>query len=398
MEDVWSERCFQCFRPLGLCFCHAIPKIDNRTDILILQHVGERFHPFNTARIVRRALRRCRLIVGHNQRLGAHPLPIQAGAGVLYPCDNAISLADVPDHARPSQLVVVDGTWRQAQTIVRDVPQLEQLPRFRLAPTSPGRYRIRREPNEHSLSTLEAMVAALRALEPGTEGLDQLLSAFDIMVEDQLKCQAAHSTSRQNKRRQLRPRGIPHALLQRRENLVVAYGEAAPNQPGRRAAERLPVNWVAQRLGDAERFSCLVRQRQPLETKILQHMRVSASEFDSAIAEDEFGRQWRRFLRRNDTLIAYHQRTLQLLPPSEVGGPRRLVLKSIFKGQQDEFCSLEELMLQRGLQIPPAEPIWRAHQRLDMAVALVEQLRLQHLGRTSSAERLGAGLKRSSSR
>ncbi len=64
------ERCYQCFRPLSLCFCDAIPRIENRTDVLILQHVGERFHPFNTARIVQKALRHCRLIADHNQRLG----------------------------------------------------------------------------------------------------------------------------------------------------------------------------------------------------------------------------------------------------------------------------------------------------------------------------------------
>ena len=64
------ERCYQCFRPMSLCFCEAIPQIDNRTDVLILQHVGERFHPFNTARIVQKALRRCHLIADHNRVWG----------------------------------------------------------------------------------------------------------------------------------------------------------------------------------------------------------------------------------------------------------------------------------------------------------------------------------------
>ena len=50
---------------------------------MILQHVGERFHRFNTARIVRKALRNCQLIADHNRRLAAYDLPIQANAGLL---------------------------------------------------------------------------------------------------------------------------------------------------------------------------------------------------------------------------------------------------------------------------------------------------------------------------
>ncbi len=177
------QRCYECFRPLSFCFCDAIPQIDNLTDVLILQHVGERFHPFNTARIVKKALRNCQLIVDHNHRLGTHNLPILANAGLLYPGENAPVLSDLSSDERPEQLIIIDGTWHQAKTIVRDVLQLHDLPCYRLAPTSPGQYRIRREPNAHSLSTLEATVGALHALEPSTTGLDQLLDAFDQMAD-----------------------------------------------------------------------------------------------------------------------------------------------------------------------------------------------------------------------
>jgi DTW domain-containing protein YfiP len=184
---------------MSLCFCEAIPRIDNRTDVLILQHVRERFHPFNTARIVRKALRHCHLIVDHNQRLGMHDLPIRAGAGLLYPQTNAHSLAELSAAERPVQLVIIDGTWHQAKTIVRDVPQLRDLPCYRLAPSSPGQYRIRREPDAQSLSTLEATVAALQVLEPDTVGWDLLLSAFHKMVENQLGHAASHAVPRKKK-------------------------------------------------------------------------------------------------------------------------------------------------------------------------------------------------------
>lgn len=225
LKNEVRERCYQCFRPVSLCFCEAIPQVDNRTDILILQHVGERRHPFNTARIVQKALRHCHLIAGHNQRLGMQDLPIQANAGLLYPRANAPLLTELPVAERPRQLVIIDGTWHQAKTIVRDVPQLRDLPCYRLTPSSPGQYRIRREPDAQSLSTLEATVAALQALELDTVGLDQLLAAFNKMVENQLGYLAGHAGWRHRRTRTSWHRYLPHSLFQKVDSLAVALVE-----------------------------------------------------------------------------------------------------------------------------------------------------------------------------
>ncbi|MBP90703.1 MAG: hypothetical protein CMJ64_28990 [Planctomycetaceae bacterium] len=378
LEDQVRERCYQCFRPKSLCFCEAIPRIDNRTDVLILQHVGERFHPFNTARIVHKALRRCHLIADHNQRLGTHRLPIRMNAGLLYPGTDAPSLTDLSADQRPEQLVIIDGTWHQAKTIVRDVPQLCDLPCYRLTPSVPGQYRIRREPDAQSLSTLEATVEALRALEPDTVGLDQLLSAFNQMVESQLGHPATHAVWRQKKTRQSRPRHLPHSLLQNSDCLVVAYGEATPGVLGKHPAAPSPVNWVAQRLTTAERFSCRLQQQQPLSNAALEHMQLSAVDFDGAVTHDEFCHRWNHFLRRDDVLIVYHRRTYQLLQPINACQPRCLVLKSIFGNWRDDIHSLEELIAVEGVTLPTSEKKSRADQRLDMAVAMVEHLRTHY--------------------
>ncbi len=378
--NITSGRCYECFRPKSHCFCDLIPRIDNRTNILILQHVGERFHPFNTARIVRKALRRCHLITDHNRRMGARHLPIQPGAGLLYPCAKARSLTELPGTERPSQLVLIDGTWHQAKTIVRDVPQLRDLPCYRLAPSSPGQYRIRREPNSQSLSTLEATVAALHTLEPETIGLDQLLFAFNTMVEKQMGHPASHAAWRRKKSRRTHPCNVPLALLQDSRQLVVAYGEATPGRLGKRTVAPLPVNWVAQRLGTAERFSCCLQQQPLLASDLWKHMRLTAADIAAAVSLDEFRSRWNRFLHRNDVLIVYHQRTYQLLRHIGASQPRHLVLKSIFRNWQTSFRSPEELMALEGLTPPTAEGKSRANQRLEMAIALVEQLRSHYGG------------------
>ncbi len=369
------QRCYQCFRPKPLCFCQSIPRIDNNTNVLILQHIGERFHPFNTARIVQRALRHCHLIAGHNQRLGRHHLPIQANSALLFPRADAPSLAELPASRRPNQLVIIDGTWHQAKTILRDVLQLQKIPCYRLAPAAPGQYRIRREPNSQSLSTLEATVAALRVLEPDTVGLEQLLAAFNQMVEGQLTHPNRHAAWRHKENRQSRPRYLPNSLLQDAGNLVVAYGESTPGRQGERAVTSLPVSWVAQRLGTAERFSCHLRQSPPLSDTILERMQLSTADFDNAVSEDQFRDLWAHFVRRNDVLVVYHHGTYQLLGHIKASQPRCLVLKSVFRQWQTGFRSIEELMAAEKVTAPDSMPQSRANQRLDLAVALVEHLR-----------------------
>jgi hypothetical protein len=332
---------------------------------------------------VHKALVNCELIADYTQGLRLQQLPIRETAGLLFPRQNAPLLTELPAAARPPQLVIIDGTWHQAKTIVRDLPQLRDLPCYRLAPTVPGQYRIRREPNAHSLSTLEATVAALQALEPETIGWDRLLAAFHKMVENQLGHPASHAVWRQKKARQSRPRDLPKALLQSSEKtLVVAYGEATPGRPGQRTITPTPVNWVAHRLGTADRFSCRIQQQQPLSDVALGHMRLSVADFESAISADQFCQQWDQFLRRDDVLVVYHHRTFQLLDHINARKPRCLVLKSIFGKWRTGFRALEELMAVERVSLVNSrsngESKNRASQRLDMAVALVEHLRSQY--------------------
>jgi len=98
-----STRCYGCFRPIQLCFCDGVPRIENRVEVLIFQHVRERWHAFNTARIVSRSLQRCRLIVDHTQGFAKRDLPVQDDAVLLYPDQNAPPVSELR-HRKPTQL------------------------------------------------------------------------------------------------------------------------------------------------------------------------------------------------------------------------------------------------------------------------------------------------------
>ena len=184
-------RCFTCWKPESHCLCGRVPRVANRTHVTILQHPRERFHAIGTARIARLGLEQVALHVPSapvTRSLFVDARPPGA-AGLLFPGPDARELATLAPGERPDALVVLDGTWGQARKLYRANPWLDALPRYALAPALPTNYRIRRAPRASYVSTIEAIVAALRIVEPETPGLDGLLAAFDAMID----AQAAYS-------------------------------------------------------------------------------------------------------------------------------------------------------------------------------------------------------------
>ncbi|MBZ0236419.1 MAG: DTW domain-containing protein [Deltaproteobacteria bacterium] len=58
------ERCLRCRRPLAVCYCDALPRIETRTRVVILQHPRERDMPIGTARMASLCLPGSELHVG----------------------------------------------------------------------------------------------------------------------------------------------------------------------------------------------------------------------------------------------------------------------------------------------------------------------------------------------
>ncbi len=370
--NAQRDRCYGCFRPKDACFCDAIPEIDNQTNVLILQHSRERFHPFNTARIVRKALKNSRLLVGHTASLAATDLPLGPRAGLLYPGPAATLISDLPPEQHPDQLVILDGTWHHAKTLFRDIPALRELPQYQLAPEAPGRYRIRREPTATSLSTLEATVAALRVLEPATTGFDRLLEAFETMVDRQL----AHPKSGWRRKQRCQQIGwnIPRALVGDLANVVVAYGESSPGRHGNEPDRRAPIYWVAQRLGTNERVTYALKPEAPLPDSLLGYLELTDQDFANALSHEGFRSAWAGFLRPGDTLVVYHQSTLRLLSYVRANVAKSLVLKSVSLKSGRANGTLEGKLASEGLTSGPAKHPGRAGKRLAKAITLVRHL------------------------
>lgn len=168
------------------CICSSIERVANRTGISILQHPRERFHAIGTARIARLGLTNVNVEScapwTDESGIGAR---LPAGTALLYPSSDARDLKTLSAEDRPLHLLILDGTWIHARKMYEAQRWLHQLRHVRLTPDEPSRYRVRRQPHPAYLSTVEAIVLALRILEPQTTGLDGLLRAFSAMVDRQ---------------------------------------------------------------------------------------------------------------------------------------------------------------------------------------------------------------------
>jgi hypothetical protein len=176
-------QCYRCFKAAVTCICATIERVANRTGILVLQHPRERLHAIGTVRFARLGLSNVRVRTCVPGTDASMPLPPRTA--LLYPSPGAPDLATLPRTEHPRHLVILDGTWTHARKMYATQTWLRELPQVGLTPADPSRYRLRREPRPDYVATLEAIVAALRILEPELDGLDALLRSFAAMIDRQ---------------------------------------------------------------------------------------------------------------------------------------------------------------------------------------------------------------------
>ena len=183
-----TSTCYQCLQQSPHCFCAQLQKIPNKTELRIFQHPREFRHPLGTAIIAMLGFQR----INRHFAMGISPDPEQAqDAVLLFPSPNATPLMHF--QRRPSQLWIIDGTWRQTKKLYRENPWLQAMPCATLTPENPSTYRLRRAPGKRYLSTFESMIQALRILEPDTP-FDALQETFERMVAHQWESQQDKST------------------------------------------------------------------------------------------------------------------------------------------------------------------------------------------------------------
>ena len=253
-------------------------------------------------------------------------------------------------------LVVLDGTWSEARTLLRLNPALAALPRIAFARARPSDYRIRRQPAEFCLSTIEALAEVLGILEPEGGPFQRLLDPFFAMVERQEYFETEVHSNRH--RRAVRPRGPakkPPTLAMRLgadwPRLVCVQGEAnawpvhAPERP-----EPETVHFVAHRPATGATFEAIVAPQSRLAPSIEKHIQVPKARLFAGVSREEWRRSWQAFSRPDDVLVywgAFHTRLA--LAEGIALPPRRIELRAELSHYFGERAgTLEECALRLG--------------------------------------------------
>ena len=212
-------RCDRCKRPLGAsCICSALPPapVALSTRVLILQHPREARKAIATVPLIPLCLRDVEVVRARVPWCrGQEPLPqpeelsfleqsVHDGYEplLLFPAPEAVVLDTVDvSNSRPLQggegggkvlLVLIDGTWSQAQNLMRNSPGLAAACTLVMFDGEQHAIigELRREPQQHCMSTLEACARALRIVEPTAEAeaaACYMECALQAMVDGQLR-------------------------------------------------------------------------------------------------------------------------------------------------------------------------------------------------------------------
>jgi DTW domain-containing protein YfiP len=181
-----KQRCSNCGFSLTLCMCAELPRLELRTKVALVIHRHELLRSSNTGMLAVRALPNSELRVrgASRETLDLSDLLVPQYRSLLYyPSSDAIELNSelVAADPRPIQLIVPDGTWRQARKIHSRQHELREVPRVKISTANDATYQLRAQSRPEGMATLLAIAAALGIIE-GETVARQLLQLYQARV------------------------------------------------------------------------------------------------------------------------------------------------------------------------------------------------------------------------
>ena len=201
--------CNVCERPLKTCICAFISKVDNDTQVFVLQHPSEVTQTKGTVALLKHSLSNIKVFVGEDftQHADLHEAlkPFLTAVYLLYPSEKSIDVTDIalkPDKLACTEsstnnpkvrcLIILDGTWKKAYRIFMLNPFLHNVPHLTLPEGLSGEYVIRKTLKENALSSLEACCYALQIIENNSERYKPLFENFRRFNEFQMRFRPQH--------------------------------------------------------------------------------------------------------------------------------------------------------------------------------------------------------------
>lgn len=165
-----QDICPNCHSTRLQCLCDAMPRLDLTTRVCLIIHHRELTRSSNTGLLALRALVNSEMRVRGDGResLDLSDLAESRYRTLLfYPAPDAVELTAelVAQSSTPIQLLVPDGTWRQASKIHYRHGELKNLPRVKIAKPDAAIYSLRTQHRPEGMATLQAIAHGLGVIE-----------------------------------------------------------------------------------------------------------------------------------------------------------------------------------------------------------------------------------------
>ena len=182
-----KDPCPVCYLTRTLCICESIPRLDLKTKVCLVIHVNELKRSSNTGRLALRALVNSEMRVRGETR---EPLDLsdlltpRYRTFLFYPTDDAVELDHelVAQESTPIQLIVPDGSWRQAGKVHFRHRELKDVPRVKISAPNLSKFHLRAQHKPEGMATLQAIAHALGVIE-GDLVKAQLMKLYQAKVE-----------------------------------------------------------------------------------------------------------------------------------------------------------------------------------------------------------------------
>src|SRR3954468_11934287 len=205
--------CAHCGKPEPLCICESVELIENKIQLLILQHPQEQDRALGTARlavlhfpdaVVKIGLSWPSLskALGRTVHDPSRWAILYLGSAKVADLDTDKEIVainrkgELEEHQRAilgdiEGIVLLDGTWSQAKALWWRNAWMLKCQRIILGPKRASRYgQLRREPRGDGLSTIEAAAMLLAGLEKRPDIAKTLNGCFERMLARHQEVQA----------------------------------------------------------------------------------------------------------------------------------------------------------------------------------------------------------------
>ena len=193
--------CLTCRRRVRTCVCESLKPFETQTRYIILMHPMEaKKEKVGTGRFTHLILKNSKILVGinfdENQEFQAILNDPSYETYLLYPGDDALQIENGFSDGKPKkplQIIVIDGTWPCAKKMMKLTTSLHDTPRISFTPGKTSEFKIKHQPMEGCLSTVESVYQVIRGLRAaGVEDTkmkeENLMEVFRKTVDQQIEC------------------------------------------------------------------------------------------------------------------------------------------------------------------------------------------------------------------